>query len=157
MKSGKFVKPKHRGFVALLYYTGVRRGEALRALREQFRLEGNQIIFDVGKRLKHGIETPALNIPLGAPYAMEIWKAVEKTKKGERVFPFSGRTAYNVVCRVFKYPHHLRLSRITNFFSEGYTIPEVRSWTGLTLKALDYYVGLVTVKRMGESLGKEKR
>jgi len=154
MKTGKFVKPEHKAFVALLFYTGVRRGEALKAKREQFRLEGNQIIFDVGERLKGSKRTPALNIPLSAPYAIEIWKAVEKAKPGERVFKFSERTAYNIVSRVFKYPHHLRLSRITNFFKEGFSIAEVRNWTGLTLKALDYYVGLVSVKKMGESLAK---
>ena len=158
MQKGKFVKPKHKAFVALLYYTGVRRGEALRAKKEQFRLEGNQIIFDVGKRLKRGIQTPALNIPLSAPYADEIWKAVEKTKKGERVFLFTDVTAYNIVVRAFgSYPHHLRLSRITNFFKEGFSIAEVSRWTGLTLKALDYYVGLVDVKKMGESLAKAGR
>jgi len=157
MKKGKFVKPEHKGFVALLHYTAVRKEEALRAKREQFRLEPDQVIFDVGKRLKHGIHTPSLNIPLSAPYVDEIWKAVEKTKLGTRVFPYSSKTGYNIVSRVFKYPHYHRLSRITNFFLDGYTIPEVHSWTGLTLSALDYYVGLVTVREMGESLAKKNK
>ena len=56
----------------------------------------------------------------------------------------------------FNYPHFFRLSRITNFFDEGWTIAQVHSWTGLSLKALDYYVGLVDVKRMGESLGQKR-
>jgi len=30
MENGRFVKDTHRGYVALLYYTAVRRGEALR-------------------------------------------------------------------------------------------------------------------------------
>lgn len=155
MRKARFTQDKHRGFVALLYYTGVRRTEALRATKEQFKLYYNKIYFDVGKRLKHGIETPALIIPLKAPYASEIWKDVEATKPNARVWPYSARTAYNVVRRVLPaYPHYFRLSRITNFFLEGYTIPQVRSWTGLTLKALDHYVGLVDVKRMGESLAK---
>lgn len=157
MEHGKFVEPKHRGFVALLYYSAIRKGEALRAIKEQFHLSRNQIIFSVGKRLKHGIETPPLNIPLDAPYAKEIWEAVESTKLGQRVWPYSDKTGYNIVRRSFKYPHLFRLSRITNFFDEGWTIAQVHSWTGLTLKALDYYVGLVDVKRMGESLGAKKR
>lgn len=154
MRAGKFVQPEHKGFVALLHYSAVRKKEALRARRDQFRLTGDRIIFDVGKRLKHGIVTPSLIIPLSAPYAKEILDAVKKTKPGERVWPYSDKTGYNIVRRVFKYPHYHRLSRITNFFLAGYTIAQVHSWTGLTLKALDAYVGLVDVIKMGESLGK---
>lgn len=154
---GKFVQPKHKAFIALIYFTGIRKGEALRATREQFRLHRKRIIFNVGKRLKRGIITPALIIPLKAAYAQEIWDAVESTEEGERVFPYSSKTAYNIFDRVFSYPHHARLSRITNFFLDGYTIPQVHSWTGLTLKALDYYVGLVSVEKMGASLGKPRK
>ena len=127
--------------------------------KEQFQLRGepyrdrSQIIFDVGKRLKHGLETPPLNIPLDAAYAQEIWDAIENTRKNKRVFPYCEKTGYNIVDRVFKYPHYFRLSRITNFFLEGWTIAQVRSWTGLTLKALESYVGLVDVMKMGDSLG----
>jgi len=156
MQTGPFKKPKHKGFVTLLFYTGVRKSEALRVKKEQFQLRSNQIIFDVGKRLKHGLETPPLNIPLDAAYAQEIWWAIENTRKNKRVFPYCEKTGYNIVDRVFKYPHYFRLSRITNFFLAGYTIAEVKSWTGLTLKALDYYVGLVNVMKMGESLGAKK-
>lgn len=155
MKNGRFINRKHRGFVALLYYSAIRKTEALRARREQFQLLRDQIIFDVKKRLKHGIETPPLNIPLSAPYAKEIWRAVETTEKGERVWPYCEKTGYNIVDRVFKYPHYFRLSRITNFFLEGWTIAQVRSWTGLTLKALEAYVGLVDVIKMGDSLGRK--
>jgi len=154
MKRGYFVEPKHRGFCTLLFYSAVRKGEALRALKKQFRLVDDEIIFDVGVRLKHGIHTPPLNIPLSARYAREIWSAVEDTQPKHRVFPYSSKTGYNIVSRVFKYPHLFRLSRITRFFLDGWTIAQVRSWTGLTLKALEYYVGLVDIKRMGESLGK---
>lgn len=154
MKKGLFFHPKHKGLVALYYYTGVRKTEGIRALKEYFSLHDGNIIFSVGKRLKHGIETPPLEIPLNAPYANFIWASVEHTGAGQRVWPYSKRTAYNIVRRAFKYPHLFRLSRITTFFNEGWTIPEVRSWTGLTLSALNYYIGLVTVKKMGASLNK---
>jgi len=156
MRKRYFAKPKHRGFCTLLFYSAVRKGEALRAVKEQFRLVDDEIIFDVGVRLKHGIHTPPLNIPLSAPFAKDIWNAVENTEPQHRVFPYSSKTGYNIVSRVFKgYPHWFRLSRITRFFLEGWTIAQVRSWTGLSLKALEYYVGLVDIKRMGESLGKK--
>jgi hypothetical protein len=46
------------------------------------------------------------------------------------------------------------LSRITKFFVDGYTIAQVRSWTGLSLAALEYYVGIVDTQKMGDSLAK---
>jgi len=156
MEQGRFLDQKHRAFCVLLYYSAVRKKEALRALKDNFQVLPNKIIFSVGKRLKHGIETPALPLPLDAPYMNELVEALGKTRQGERVFPYSDKTGYNIVRRAFKYPHLFRLSRITNFFLEGWTIPQVHSWTGLTLKALDYYVGLVDVAKMGESLAKKR-
>ena len=154
MNVGYFVHPKHKGYCALLYYTGVRKTEGLRATKEQFSLQNNLVVFNVGKRLKHGKVTPALMVPYDAPFANFIWASVEHTAPGKRVFPYSPRTGYNIVHRAFKYPHLFRLSRITNFFLEGWTIAQVKNWTGLTLAALDYYVGLVDIAKMGESLNK---
>lgn len=153
MRTGDFVKVKHRGFVALIYYTGIRKAEALRCKPEQFRLADGFILFDVGKRLKKGKETPALNIPLEAPYVKEIEWCIQQTRKNKRIWTFSERTAWNIFDRVLDYPHHCRLSRITRFFAEGWSIAEVQNWTGLSLKALDSYLGIVSVKKMGESLG----
>jgi len=158
MSEGSFVKRKHKGFVALLYYSAVRKREALRAKKEQFRVLDDRVIFEVGKRLKHGMQTPPLNIPLSAPYADEIAWSIVNTEPNHVVWPYSSKTAYNIVRRVFPgYPHYFRLNRITTFFEEGWTIAQVRTWTGLTLNALEFYVGLVDVKRMGESLGRKRR
>jgi len=158
MEAGKFVREDHKAFVALLYYSAVRESEALRATREQFQITKKDLVFSVGKRLKHGIETPPLKIPLAAPYVDTIVSAIENTKQGKvdfhYVFPYSKKTGYNIVARCFSYPHFFRLSRITNFFLEGWTIAQVHSWTGLTLKALDYYIGLVDIDKMGKSLYK---
>jgi len=150
-------KPEHRAFAVLLYYTGVRRSEALKAVREQFWVKDGFLYFDVGKRLKGGLKTPPLNIPVNAPYVNELLKVISQTRKGERVFKFTDRTAYNIINRIFgTYPHHLRLSRITDFLMKGFSIPEVKSWTGhASSKSLDSYVAIVDVKRMGEALGKE--
>jgi hypothetical protein len=157
METGYFAKESHKAFVVLLFYSGVRKQEALRALRKQFHITPDAIIFSVGKRLKHGIETPPLNIPRKAPYVDYLVAEVEQVVgKTTQVFPYSAKTAYNIVSRVFNYPHFFRLSRITNFFAEGYSIAQVHSWTGLSLQALDFYVGLVDVQKMGESLLKQK-
>jgi len=83
----------------------------------------------------------------------ELYDAIADTKKGEKVFKFSPRTAYNIIDRAFgAYPHFFRLNRITQFFEAGWPISKVRSWTGLTLKSLDAYLGLVDMSKMGESL-----
>lgn len=156
MEYGTFLTQKHRAFCVLLYYSAVRKKEALRTIKEQFTIRSEEIIFNVGKRLKHGKETPSLNLPLDAPYMNEMLEALENTQLGKRVFPYCDKTGYNIVRRAFKYPHLFRLSRITNFFLDGWTIVQVRSWTGLSLKALDYYVGLVDIKKMGESLARKK-
>ena len=154
MESGHFVEDRHRGFRILLFYSGIQKGEALRAIRDQFQMTETAIMFNVGERLKHGKQTPALKLPLNAPYVSELRNFIEDTRKGERVFPYCDKTGYNIVRRAFKYPHLFRLSRITNFFLEGWTIAQVRSWTGLSLAALEYYVGIVDTQKMGDSLAK---
>lgn len=157
MEKGQFVERNHKGFLALLFYTGVRQTEARRALKEQFRVRSQKLIFEVGKRLKHGLHTPPLNIPLDAAFVNEIVWAVDQTKPKRRVWPFCDKTAWNIVNRVLPgYPHYFRLSRITNFFDQGWTIAQVRTWTGLSLKALNFYIGLVDIDKMGDSLGKTK-
>lgn len=152
MKAGHFTHESHKGYVALLYYSGVRRAEALRSKPGQFSLGKEFLYFDVGPRLKRGRHTPPLPINLEADYVGHIKNCVLQTRHKRRVWPFCPKTAYNAVARVFKYPHHLRLSRITNFFLEGYDIARVRNWTGLTMKSLDFYIGLADLRRMGKSL-----
>ena len=142
---GKFCKKKHKAFAVLLYYSGLRKTELRRAKREQFSEESGRLIFAVGKRLKHGKETESLQFPLSLPYMSLVMDAINSTKKTAKVFDFSDRTAYNVIRRVWHYPHHFRLTRITKEFQKGRTIPEMKNFTGLTLQALDSYVGKVSI------------
>lgn len=176
METGKFLNLRQKSYPIILYYSAVRKSEALRATRDEFIITKNKIIWDVGPRLKklrhkqngkaltdeeykellklrrRQLSTPPLVLPLNAPYMDIIKDVLLQTPKGARVWPYCPRTSYNIVARVFKYPHFFRLSRITNFFLDGWTIPQVRSWTGLSLAALNYYVGVVDIKKMGESL-----
>lgn len=153
MTTGLFFKQEHKGYASGLYYTAVRREELRKALKEQFQVTKTDIIFSVGKRLKHGIETPPLKIPKEALFVDELLTAIDNAKPKMQVFGFSGKTCYNIMQRAgFYYPHFCRLSRITNFFLEGWTIPQVHSWTGLSLRALNFYLGLVDIDRMGRSL-----
>ena len=155
IEHGKFVRPLHKAYCVLLYYSAVRKTEGTRPIRDHFQITKDRIFFDVGQRLKHSDKTEAVKILLESPYADLLKEAIESTPKGQRVFPFCAKTAYNIVRRVFKYPHLFRLSRITNFFAEGYTIAELHSWTGLSLSALNYYLGLVSTDRMAKSMVKK--
>lgn len=191
IERGEFVNPRHRSFSVLLFYTAVRKGEAARAVREQFQITERAIIWNAGPRFKKnkylkvcpsckdnnsskamfckicGLDlsrvepsqvgsktftTPPLTLPLGAPYMNLLKQVIEETAKGERLFPYSPKTCYNIVHRAFKYPHLFRLTRITWFLLNGYSTTQVRSWTGLSLAALEYYAGLVATVKMGESL-----
>jgi hypothetical protein len=81
---------------------------------------------------------------------------MDKTPENGKVFCFSDKTSYNVIHGVWFYPHHLRLTRITGFFEDGRPITQVKSWTGLTLQALDFYTGKVAILDMGKSLGEQR-
>jgi len=117
METGKFVKDLHRAFAVLIYFAAIRKGEALRVTREQFKLNESEVVFDVGPRLKHGIQTPPLKIPRTAKYVDDLVFAIQKTPLDAKVFPFCEITAWNIMERAFGcYPHFFRLSKITNFF-----------------------------------------
>jgi len=149
MMEGHFVKRTHKGFVALLYHTGIRNCEAVRSTKNQYTITSEAIYFDVGKRAKRGRHTPPLIIPLEKPYASEIKYAVEQSKK--KVFNFSLKTGYNIVDRAFNsYPHHFRLSKITNL-AKHFPLAMLVNWTGLNPTTLNFYIGLVDIEEMGKA------
>jgi integrase len=150
--TGKFCKKKHKAFAVLLYYAGLRKSELRRALKEQFQIQGDTLVFEVGQRLKHSKQTEPLQFPLSLPNMALVLEVIQSTRPGERVFDFSDRTAYNIIRRVWHYPHHLRLTRITKEFQKGRTVPEMKSFTGLTLTALDSYIGKVTISKIGKGM-----
>ena len=153
MQHGHFVRrPQHPGLIAFLHYTAVRVTEGLNMRKEQFHITPTLLFPDIGHRLKGSRSTPPLKIPMDAPFVESIVDSVRAARKKGRVWPYCRKTGYNIVHRVFHYPHYHRLSRITQFFLDGFTIPQVQSWTGLSLGALNYYIGLVDVSKMGASL-----
>jgi len=153
METGHFTQNDHRGFVTLLYYSAVRKMEALGTKRKQITLDQTSLIYEVGERLKHSARTDPLFIPRDSPFVYEIEDCWEKTREGERIWQFSPKTAYNIMDRAFDgYPHYFRLSRITNFLLQGWTIPDIHSWTGLSVVAINSYLGQVSVQKMGASL-----
>jgi hypothetical protein len=156
MEKDVFKKRKHKGYCVLLYYTAIRKMEGGRCVPEQFQITAEEVVFEVGKRLKHGMKTPPLHLPRELPYIEELVWAIEHTKPQTKVWNYSSKTYYNIVRRAFKYSHLFRLSRITWFFLQGWTIAQVKSWTGLTLQALDFYVGVVDIIKMGKGMIPQK-
>jgi hypothetical protein len=155
MASGKFCKQEHRAYAVGEYYFGLRREEMRNAKKEQFQIQGDYLIYDVGQRLKHSKETDPLKIRLDAPFLDDLIKQINQTEPDRTIFNFSTQTAYNIMVRCgLHYPHYMRLSRITNLFASGMSIAEVKSFTGLSLKALDFYVGKVALLKIADSLGK---
>jgi integrase len=156
VRSGKFLKDSHKAFAILLYYTGLRKNELRRAIKQQFKVQSKILVFDVGQRLKHSKQTPALKLPLKLPFMEIVLNEIELTKSdGAKVFDFSDRTAYNIIRRVWHYPHHLRLTRITKEFNKKRTISQVQNFTGLTLQALNSYIGEVDISLIGEGLAED--
>ncbi len=155
MATGKFAKKSHRAFAVVAYYFGLRVTELRLVEKEQFSVQGNYLIFDVGEREKHSKTTDPLKISLDAPYLSELIEQLTHTPEG-KIFDFSNKTAYNLMRRAgFYYPHYCRLSRITNLFQSGKSIAEVKGFTGLSLNSLDHYVGKVGLLKIADSLGKE--
>lgn len=153
MNEGKFVKRRHKGLASLLYHTGVRISEVLRAKKEQFTMLNDRIYFDVGPRLKHGYHTAPLPIYYRKLFVDEILFCVEHTKDDKRVWPYCRTTGYLIISRAFDtYPHRFRMTKITDLFQLGYPISSVRSWTGhKKIGSLDFYVGLVNIEEMGKA------
>jgi len=155
MNEGKFCKKKHKALLAALYYLGLRESEIIQLTKEQFHLTKDSLYVDVGKRLKGSRDTIMIPLPLKAAFVRDIYHVVRYTRKGQRVFPYCSKTVYNIVHRVFHYPHHLRLSRIT-WLIQNYGILAARSWTGLSLQTLEYYAGIVKLEEAAKGLIKKE-
>lgn len=167
MQTGHFVQtPQHQGLVAFVYYTGVRISEALAMTRSQFRITTTDLFCDIGprkKKKKFGKDgkpkkptiTDPLPIPLELPYVKTIEDCLLGLKPEMKVWPYCRTTGWNIVKRAgLHYPHYGRLSAITNFLLEGYTIPEIKSWFGITATAIDYYVGKIALLKMSKALAR---
>ena len=155
-KAEKIRKKRMRACVTLLFYTGVRVGELIRALKEQFWINEGMLNFDVGPREKTKRLTSPLQIPVTAPLMDNVVQVIKYTRKGQRVFPCTRATVWRTIGIYFDaYPHYFRLNRITQFLVAGFSLPEVISWSGhKNIFGLEAYIGQASVKRLGESLKK---
>ncbi len=82
-----------------------------------------------------------------------VLDSLEGTGEGLPVWPYCRQTGYNIVVRAgFHYPHYFRLNRVTQLLRKGFSSIAVRSWTGLNLRNVEYYAGLVELEKMGASI-----
>jgi integrase len=152
--ANKIEKRKHRVFASLLYYSGVRVSEMVRAKKEQFRVEDDVLLFDVGPREKTGLTTDPLEIPLSMPFMDDIQHLIKYTRKEQPIFGFTRRTGCRIIGQYFNaYPHYFRLNRITQIFMDGFSLAEAMSWSGhKTIQGVNPYIGQVNIHNIGQSL-----
>jgi hypothetical protein len=77
---------------------------------------------------------------------------IKQTPNGEKIFAFSGMTAWRIFERCgLHYPHYSRLTRITHWLDKGIPTIKVRKITGLTLGTLEAYAGDVSTEEMEDA------
>jgi len=137
-----------KAFVILLYWLGCRRSEPLVIKKEDIEekegslfisihyrkdREGKLILFSRGKRGQAGGPT---ELPLQLFGVNLIKQAWLKTRRGRKVFPFSDKTGYRAVKKLWphKTPHWLRYNRVTKLrkrLGVDFTIDAIKSFTGI--------------------------
>lgn len=146
MEQGIFVKPHiHKPFLVLLYYIGCRKSEALELTKENFKVTEDILYVDVLAK-KHGVERASFKLKRELPYLELITERVKKTRKGGRVFPFNGWTAWKIVKRAVGekyYPHFFRLNRTVKFLNNPkVTLNEIRQWMAWKkIETVNNYLG----------------
>lgn len=156
MELGHFVKPSHKAFLALLYYTGARVSEIISLTHGDFILGPTLLSVEI-KASKKGVERPAFILPQTLPYVLLVAAILKDKKRLERVFPFSRQTAWNIVKRVMPehYPHYFRLNRAVSFLDQGLAPNKIRIWFGWKKwKTIDNYLGYSqkTTEELSEGL-----
>ena len=159
IETGHFCKESHRAFLILLYYTGMRKSEALRLMRMDFTLDKyGERIHVKHYPLKHGIQHTGFYLPYGLPFVNILREWLVKLKPAHKVFPFSTVTAWHIVKRVLPkhYPHYFRLNRCVKLLNKReLALDDVRTWFGWTsVKTIDNYLGYSTrtVEKVSEQL-----
>jgi integrase len=148
----KILSTKHLSFLALIYWSGVRITEALNLEPNDFVHYPNHIEVRI-TRLKGSKQTENLVFPLKLAYVNDIVWQVKNTNDECKIWDFNRKTGYNIVKRVFPnlYPHFFRLNRITDIIRK-HGLSGAKTYTGLTLNSLNFYVGTMDIKKIGESL-----
>lgn len=146
--SNSNLSPRKKAYITVLYWLGCRRSEPLVILKEDveekhgslfisihYRLDenGQRIPYSRAKRGQAGGPTELLLSNFGVELIKDVWK---KTRKGKPLFPFSDKTGYRVIKKLWpkKTPHWLRYTRVTKLrkkLGNELTIDAIKSFTGI--------------------------
>jgi len=137
---------RDEALVTLLYYTGIRSGEARKLLRSNFwYLDGGYLNIDIGERLKHSAKTDPLFFDISLPGLTALITWINRFSPHEKPFGYSRKTVYRIVKQTGFYPHFFRFNRITQWLKRQ-PVAVVKGLTGLTLSTLDRYVLKVGIR-----------
>jgi len=126
----------HRAYLAVIFWIGCRRSEPLMMLKEDIREEKGSLFLKI-PALKHGMRGGEIELPLSYPGVDYILKRWQQIKPGRRMFPFTDKTGYRIIKRIFtdKSPHWFRHSRITMLRrlrdQKILSTDDIKSWTGI--------------------------
>jgi len=166
---GKYTPLIVKSFLAVLYWTGLRKTEVHGAkphryvcepcrrhsqpitkytdpipgiLKEDIEIKGDSLIIHAVAR-KHGKRDAPLEIFLGFPFVDLIVEQWRRTQPRCRVWPISEWDSWNLMKKINArlYLHYLRFNRITELCSNPeMSIAEICSWTGLSAQTIEYYM-----------------
>lgn len=158
-----------KSFLAVLFWTGLRKTEVIGAkahryvlpscsthpepifkfteaipgiVREDLEIKGESLFIEAVAR-KSGKRTAPLELWLELPYVDLIVEQARQTQPRARVWPISEWDAWHIfkLIDAKKYPHFLRFNRITELCANPkLSVADICSWTGLTPSTINSYM-----------------
>ncbi len=166
---GKYDPLTIKSFLALLFWTGLRKTEAIGAkrhkyvcppcsrhaepivkyteaipgiLKEDIEIQGDIMLIEAVAR-KHGNREAPLELWIGFPFMDLILQQWKRTPPKHRVWPISEWDSWNLMKRIDKkkYLHWFRFVRITELCANPkLSVGDICSWTGLTPQTINAYM-----------------
>lgn len=126
----------HKSYLAITFWIGSRKTEALEIFKEDIHQEGSSLFVKIPAK-KHGQRGGEIELPLNWLGVDLIKLQWQKTKKGRKIWPFSPATAWRIIKRIWpdKSPHHLRyrvITKLRRLRDQGkVTTDDIKSYTGI--------------------------
>jgi len=152
---------RQKAYILMLYWLGCRRSEPLVILKEDIEEKHDSLFISIHYRVdENGQRIPYSRGKwgqVGGPIELQLSKfgvdlikeAWSKTTEGKRLFPFSDKTGYRAVKKLWprKTPHWLRYTRVTRLrkkLGNELTIDAIKSFTGIKRDTTIQNYGLKT-------------
>jgi len=172
--TGSFSKLFVKSLLALLYWTGLRKTEAIGAIPHRYKTKKGWKLTEQVKGIvkeniwikegflyveavarKHGKREGPLAIPLSLPFVNLVVEQWKLTEAGQKVWHISESYVWELMKRIEPrlYLHFFRFNRVTKFAGNPKTsIRQICAWTGMTAQTIDSY--LERSGRYSKELGK---